>query len=100
MEKRKSRSNYKWNWRKNYTICVGFIKNERLVGNEAKSQAIRNYKNTVYDAKRLIGRKYDDPQVQKDIKLWPFKVIKGDNNKPKIEVEYKGKTEYFYPEEI
>ncbi len=79
---------------------VSFTKNERLVGDAAKSQIAKNYKNTVYDAKRLIGRDYDDPEVQKDIKLWPFKVIKGDNNKPKIEVEYKGKIESFYPEEI
>ena len=79
---------------------VGFTKKDRIVGEAAKNQAIRNYKNTVYDAKRLIGRDFDDPEVQKDIKLWPFKVIRGDNNKPKIEVEYKGKTESFYPEEI
>ena len=79
---------------------VSFTKNERLVGDAAKSQIAKNYKNTVYDAKRLIGRDYDDPEVQRDIKLWPFKVIKGDNNKPKIQVEYKGKTDSFYPEEI
>ena len=79
---------------------VSFTKNERLVGEAAKSQIVKNFKNTVYDAKRLIGRTYDDPEVERDIKLWPFKVIKGDNNKPKIEVEYKGKTETFYPEEI
>ena len=79
---------------------VSFTKNERLVGEAAKSQIAKNFKNTVYDAKRLIGRTYDDEEVQRDIKLWPFKVIKGDNNKPKIEVEYKGKTESFYPEEI
>ena len=79
---------------------VAFTKNERLVGDSAKNQINKNYKNTVYDAKRLIGRDFDDPEVQKDIKLWPFKVIKGDNNKPKIEVEYKEKTETFYPEEI
>ena len=79
---------------------VAFTKNERLVGDSAKGQINKNFKNTVYDAKRLIGRTFDDPEVKKDIKLWPFKVIKGDNNKPKIEVEYKGKTESFYPEEI
>ena len=79
---------------------VSFTKNERLVGDAAKSQIAKNYKNTVYDAKRLIGRTYDDEEVQRDIKLWPFKVIKGENNKPKIEVEYKGKIETFYPEEI
>ena len=79
---------------------VAFTKNERLVGDSAKGQINKNFKNTVYDAKRLIGRTFDDPEVQKDIKLWPFKVIRGDNNKPKIEVEYKGKTESLYPEEI
>ena len=79
---------------------VAFTKNERLVGDKAKGQINKNFKNTVYDAKRLIGRDFDDPEVQKDIKLWPFKVIRGDNNKPKIEVEYKGKKESLYPEEI
>ena len=79
---------------------VAFTKKDRLIGEAAKNQAVRNYKNTVYDAKRLIGREFDDPEVQKDMKLWPFKVIKGDNNKPLIEVEYKGKVEKFYPEEI
>ena len=53
---------------------VSFTKNERLVGDAAKSQIAKNYKNTVYDINRLIGRTYDDPEVQRDIKLWPFKV--------------------------
>ena len=61
---------------------VSFTKNERLVGDAAK--IAKNYKNTVDGSKRLIGRTYDDPEVQRDIKLWPFKVVKGDNNKPKI----------------
>ena len=50
---------------------VAFTKNERLVGDSAKGQINKNFKNTVYDAKRLIGRTFDDPEVQKDIKLWP-----------------------------
>ena len=79
---------------------VSFTKKYRVIGDAAKNQAVRNYKNTVYDAKRLIGREFNDPEVQKDIKLWPFKVIKGDNDRPKIEVEYKGNTQSFYPEEI
>ena len=78
---------------------VSFTKNERLVGYAAKN-SLKHSKNTVYDVKRLIGRDYNEEEVQKNIKLWPFKVIKGPNNKPKIEVEYKGKTESFFPEEI
>ena len=55
--------------------------------------------NTVFDAKRLIGRKFDDPIVQADLKHWPFKVI-NDKGKPKLEVEYKGENKSFFPEEI
>lgn len=58
-----------------------------------------NPKNTVFDAKRLIGRKFDDPNVQQDIKHWPFQVI-SDGGKPKIVVEYKGQSKKFTPEEI
>ena len=80
---------------------VSFTKTERIIGDGAKTQAVRNYQNTIYDAKRLIGRSFDDPEIQKDIKLWPFKVINDpETKKPKIEVKYKGKTETFFPEEI
>ena len=79
---------------------VAFTKKDRIVGEAAKNQAVRNYENTIYDAKRLIGRDFNDPEVQNDIKLWPFKVIKGDNNRPVIEVEYKGKIEKYYPQQI
>ena len=79
---------------------VAFTKKDRIVGEAAKNQAVRNFQNTIYDSKRLIGRDFNDPEVQKNIKLWPFKVIKGNNNRPVIEVEYKGKKEKFYPEEI
>ena len=80
---------------------VSFTNKERLIGDAAKNQMVKNYKNTVYDAKRLIGRLYNDKEVQQDKKLWPFKVIEdSQTKKPRIEVEYKGKTESFLPEEI
>jgi len=80
---------------------VSFTKYDRLIGESAKNQMIRNYENTVFDSKRLIGRNYDDPEIQKDMKLWPFKVIKDTkSNKPLIQVNYKGEKKTFYPEEI
>nr|XP_015833402.1 PREDICTED: heat shock 70 kDa protein isoform X2 [Tribolium castaneum] len=78
---------------------VAFTDVERLVGDPAKGQVALNPENTVYDAKRLIGRKFNDPAVQHDMKLWPFQVI-NDNGKPKIRVRYKGETKTFFPEEI
>lgn len=79
---------------------VGFTAKERLIGNSAKNQVARNALNTVFDAKRLIGRKFTEDCVQQDIKLWPFKVIAGPDNKPMISVTYKGKQEKFHPEQI
>ena len=79
---------------------VAFTKNERIVGEAAKNQIIRNYLNTVYDSKRLIGRRYSDKVVQEDKKLWPFKVVNDGKGKPIIEVEYLGKKETFFPEQI
>lgn len=78
---------------------VAFTDTERLIGDAAKNQVAMNPSNTVFDAKRLIGRKFDDPSVQADMKHWPFKVI-NDATKPKIEVEYKGEVKNFFPEEI
>ncbi|KAL7729962.1 hypothetical protein ACLKA6_009264 [Drosophila palustris] len=78
---------------------VGFNDTERLIGDAAKNQVAMNAKNTVFDAKRLIGRKYDDPKIQEDLKHWPFKVI-NDGGKPKIEVEFKGERKRFAPEEV
>ncbi|XP_034487751.1 heat shock 70 kDa protein cognate 2 [Drosophila innubila] len=78
---------------------VGFNETERLIGDAAKNQVAMNAKNTVFDAKRLIGRKYDDPKIQEDLKHWPFKVI-NDAGKPKIEVEFKGERKRFAPEEV
>ncbi|CAD1810014.1 Heat shock protein SSA2 [Candida parapsilosis] len=78
---------------------VAFTDTERLIGDAAKNQAAINPANTVFDAKRLIGRKFDDAEVQNDLKHFPFKVVdKG--GKPNIQVEYKGETKVFTPEEI
>jgi L1 cell adhesion molecule like protein len=79
---------------------VSFGADERLVGEAAKSMSAMNPKNTIYDAKRLIGRTFDDPIVQRDMKSWPFKVVDDGKNRPKIEVDWKGETKQFYPEEI
>nr|AHF52926.1 heat shock protein 70 [Colaphellus bowringi] len=78
---------------------VAFTDSERLIGDAAKSQVAMNPKNTVFDAKRLIGRRFDDPKIQDDIKHWSFQVV-SDGGKPKIQVEYKGEVKKFAPEEI
>jgi heat shock 70kDa protein 1/2/6/8 len=78
---------------------VSFTDTERLIGDGAKNQASLNPENTIFDAKRLIGRKFDDIAVQSDIKNFPFKVI-SDNNKPKIQATYKNELKTFQPEEI
>ena len=79
---------------------VAFTPDERLVGTSAKNQAALNPKNTVFDAKRLIGRKFNDKNVTSDKTLWPFKVIEEGDNIPAIEVQYKGETKTFHAEEI
>ena len=79
---------------------VGFTDTERLVGDAAKNQVARNPLNTVFDAKRLIGRKFKDSTVQKDLTHWPFKVESGPEDKPLIVVKYKGESKKFHPEEI
>lgn len=74
---------------------------DRLVGEAAYNMAARNPTNTVFDAKRLIGRKFADPIVQSDIKLWPFKVVAGPEDKPLIEVAGPdGTVQSFHPEQI
>ncbi|KIK23435.1 hypothetical protein PISMIDRAFT_679415 [Pisolithus microcarpus 441] len=78
---------------------VAFLDNERLIGDAAKNQVAMNPHNTVFDAKRLIGRKFDDAEVQADIKHFPFKVVSR-AGKPYIQVEYRGETKEFTPEEI
>ena len=78
---------------------VAFTDTERLIGDAAKNQVAMNPNNTVFDAKRLIGRKHDDPTVEQDKKHWPFKVV-NDGSKPKIVVEYKYEEKTFSAEEI
>ena len=73
---------------------------ERLVGEAAKSLGATNPKNTIFDAKRLIGRTFDDPAIQKDMRTWPFKVVNDGNNRPQVEVEVNGETKRMYPEEL
>ncbi len=79
---------------------VSFTDTERLIGDGAKNASIMHPTNTVFDAKRLIGRKFSDPGVQADIKSYPFKVICGPGDKPLIEVTYKGERKTYSPEEI
>ncbi|KAL3231232.1 hypothetical protein MRX96_023295 [Rhipicephalus microplus] len=78
---------------------VAFTDHERLIGEAAKNQAALNPTNTVFDAKRLIGRNFDDPALQNDMKHWPFRVI-GEGNKPRIQVTFRGQVKVFCPEEI
>ncbi|EAW23030.1 molecular chaperone Hsp70 [Aspergillus lentulus] len=78
---------------------VAFTDTERLIGDAAKNQVAMNPHNTVFDAKRLIGRRFQDAEVQSDMKHWPFKVVEK-GGKPIIEVEFKGETKQFTPEEI
>ena len=78
---------------------VAFTDTERLIGEAAKQQVARNPQNSVFDAKRLIGRRFDDPVVQSDMKQWPFKVVNV-AGKPKIKVEFRNEEKQFTPEEI
>jgi len=75
---------------------VAFTESERLIGEAAKNQAAMNPTNTVFDAKRLIGRSFDDQAVKKDMKTWPFEVVKGPGNKPMIQVDFKEKKKNFF----
>ena len=79
---------------------VAFTDTDRLVGEAAKSQAAGNTANTVFDAKRLIGRKFSDPLVQEDIKRYPFKVVGDASDRPQIIVQTKDGEKKYYPEEI
>ena len=79
---------------------VSFTEEERIIGDAAKSMSSTNPRNTVFDAKRLIGRTFDDPIVQRDISNWPFKVVNDGNNRPQIVVDFKGETKHYYAEEI
>ncbi|XP_029194857.1 heat shock cognate 71 kDa protein-like [Acropora muricata] len=78
---------------------VAFNDTERLIGDSAKNQVALNPANTVFDAKRLIGRKFDEESVKSDMKHWPFTVV-SEGGRPKIRVEHKGETKTFFAEEI
>ena len=79
---------------------VAFTPQERLIGDAAKNQASLNVMNTVYDAKRLIGRAFSDPIVQRDLKNISYKVKQASGDKPVIQVEYKNEEQEFTPEQI
>jgi L1 cell adhesion molecule like protein len=79
---------------------VAFTDTERLIGDAAKNQVAMNPENSVFDAKRLIGRRFSDTVVQADMKHWPFKVIPKSGDKPYIQVVFKGETKEFAPEEV
>ncbi|XP_075484915.1 heat shock cognate 70 kDa protein-like [Primulina tabacum] len=80
--------------------CVAFKETQRLIGDAAMNAAAANPTNTVFDAKRLIGRRFSDPLVQKDVMHWPFKVVSGHEDKPMIVVTYKDEEKQFAAEEI
>jgi heat shock protein 1/8 len=80
---------------------VAFTDTERLVGESAKNQCASNPTNTIYDVKRLIGRKFNDPTVKKDQEHWPFKVVCDElGDRPLIQVDYKGESKLFSAIEI
>merc|ERR1712216_321899 len=79
---------------------VAFTDSERLIGDSAKNQVAMNPRNTVFDAKRLIGRKFQDSSVQSDLKLMPYSIVSGTGDKPMIEVDFKGERKSFSSEEI
>lgn len=78
---------------------VAFNETERLIGDSAKNQVALNPQNTIFDAKRVIGRKFNEQEVQNLFKHWPFKVV-DNNNKPSFQVSYKNEQKQFSPEEI
>ena len=79
---------------------VSFTNEERYIGEDAKNMSCQNPQNTVYDAKRLIGRKFSENTVQNDINQFPFKVVADDSDRPLISVNYLNETHNFYPEQI
>ncbi len=107
----------RWKSSRTTPSYVAFADTERLIGDAAKNQVAMNPHNTVFgeriqvvvegylvwilfsDAKRLIGRKFDDSAVQSDMKHWSFKVVQ-DSNLPNVQVEYKGEVKTFTPEEV
>ncbi|KAF7091672.1 hypothetical protein CFC21_094228 [Triticum aestivum] len=80
--------------------CVAFTDYERFIGEGANNQISINASNTIFDMKRLIGRSFSDPSVKSDAKYWPFQVIQGPDERPRIKVSYLGREKLFSPEEI
>ncbi|XP_077967175.1 heat shock cognate 71 kDa protein-like [Styela clava] len=78
---------------------VSFTDDERLIGNVAKLEVSSNFERTLFQIKRLIGRTYDDPMVQADMKMWGFTLI-DDDNKPNLSIEYQGRRKILAPEEV
>eukprot|EP01084_Bolivina_argentea_P113833 202795_1 len=79
--------------------CVSFSE-EILVGNAARKQSSRNTENTIFDIKRIIGRKFNDPVIQTNIDVWDFKLIEESQNRPAIQVNYKNETKLYFAEDI
>ena len=79
---------------------VAFTDQERLIGDGAKNQAAMNPTNTIFDAKRLIGKNFSDPAVQSDMKYFSYEVTKDSNDKPLIKATYKNENKTFTPEQI
>ena len=79
---------------------VAYREGQRLIGQPAKDKAQRNPTNTVFDVKRLIGRRFNEDKVQKDMKLWPFEVENGEENKPLVVLDVAGVRKKFHPEQI
>ena len=79
---------------------VSFNDEERFVGDNALNQIAKNPTNTVFDSKRMIGKKFSDKTIQDDMKLWPFTVEAGADDKPTIVVTFKGEEKKFSAEEI
>ncbi|GJN08285.1 hypothetical protein PR202_ga26191 [Eleusine coracana subsp. coracana] len=80
--------------------CIGFGKIDRFIDDAAVNQAALNPANTIFEIKRLIGRRFSDESVKEDIKLWPFKVVSGREDRPMVVVKYEGDERWFTPEEI
>jgi len=79
---------------------VSFLGYDKYIGEGGKSLVVKNPENTIFDSKRLIGRNFSDPIVQKDMKSWPFKIKEDHKNRPKIVVNYQDRIQEFFPEQI
>ena len=83
-----------------FPSIISFLKNKRLIGTKAEKEISKNFSNTIYNIKRIIGKNYNSLETKSFSQNVPFNIIEGANNKPKIEIEYKGNKQSFFPEEI